>query len=101
MKLKIKINPIAIKDIEEAKEYIREENSSAIDKFSKRINDSLEALSEFPELGIELAKKISVNTNYRYFIVDEYIVFYKFDENYLFVYRILNGKRDYIKILFE
>ena len=101
MKLKIKINPIAIKDIRDAKEYIREENSSTIIKFSKRITDSIESLAEFPELGIELSKKVSVKTNYRYLIVDEYIIFYKFDSSNLFIYRILNGKRDYMKILFD
>ena len=101
MKLKIRINPIVLKDIEDAKEYIKEENNYAISKFSKRITDSIDSLSEFPELGIELAKRIAVKTNYRYLIVDEYIIFYKFDENNLFVYRILNAKRDYMKILFE
>lgn len=101
MKLKIKINPIAIKDIKDAKEYIKEENISAINNFSKRITDSIETLSEFPELGMELSKKIVLKTEYRYLIVDECIVFYKFNTEYLFVYRILNGKRDYMKILFE
>ena len=37
MKIKIKINPIAIKDIEDAKEHIREENLDAIHNFSKRV----------------------------------------------------------------
>jgi len=50
---------------------------------------------------MELSKKIVLKMDYRYLIVDEYIVFYKFNMEYLFVYRILNGKRDYIKVLFE
>jgi len=101
MKLKIKVNPLAVKDIKEVKEYIREENIIAINKFTQILMDSIENLAEFPELGMELSKKIEIKTDYRYLIIDEYIIFYKFDYKYLYVYRILSSKRDYIKILFE
>ena len=101
MKLKIKVNPLAITDVKEAKEYIREENVNAINKFTQILIDSIENLAEFPELGMELSKKIEVKTDYRYLIVDEYIIFYKFDSKYLYVYTILSSKRDYMKILFE
>jgi len=101
MKLKIKVNPLVINDIKEAKEYIREENLSAINKFNQSLINSIENLAKFPELGINLSKKIEVKTDYRYLIVDEYIIFYKFDSKHLYVYRILSSKRDYTKILFE
>ena len=101
MNLKIKINPLAVSDAKEVKEYIREENINAINKFTQILIDSIENLAEFPELGMELSKKIEVKTDYRYLIVDEYIIFYKFDAKYLYVYRILSSKRDYMKILFE
>lgn len=101
MKLKIKVNPLAVKDIKDAKEYIREENINAINKATKILVDSIENLAEFPELGMELSKKIEVKTDYRYLIVNEYIIFYKFDSKCLYVYIILSSKRDYMKILFE
>ena len=101
MKLKIKVNPLAVSDVKDTKEYIGEENINAINKFTKILTDSIENLAEFPELGMELSKKIEVKTDYRYLIVDEYIIFYKFDCNYLYIYRILSTKRAYMKILFE
>ena len=101
MRLKIKINPLAIIDVKMAKEYIREENVNAINKFTQEIERSIENLSEVPELGMELSKKINLKTDYRYLIINEYIVFYKFNSDFLFVYRILSSRRDYIKILFE
>ncbi|MBP3285294.1 MAG: type II toxin-antitoxin system RelE/ParE family toxin [Clostridia bacterium] len=101
MERKVKINPIAINDIKEIKEYIKEENTSAITHSIKRITDSIENLAQFPELSMDLSKKIALKTNYRYLIVDEYIIFYKLNSEYLFVYRVLSGKRDYMKILFE
>lgn len=100
MKRKIKISPIAIKDMKEAKEYIKEENINAVDKFIKSIVDSIENLAEFPELGMELSKKIEFKTDYRYLIVDEYIIFYKYNTEVVFVYRVLSSKRDYMKIIF-
>ena len=60
MKLKIKVNPLAVSDIKEAKEYIREENINAINKFTQILTVSIENLAEFPELGMELSKKIEV-----------------------------------------
>ena len=48
MRLKIKINPLAINDVKMAKEYIREENVNAINKFTQEIERSIENLSEFP-----------------------------------------------------
>ena len=101
MKLKIKVNPLAVSDIKEAKEYIREENINAINKFTQILSDSIENLAEFPELGMELSKKIEVKTDYRYLIIDEYMIFYKFDSRHLYIYRILSSRRNYIKILFE
>ena len=101
MGLKIKINPLVISDIKDVKEYIKEENTNAFNKFEKRITECIENLANFPELGMELTKKISLKTDYRYFVVDEYIIFYKFNFEYLHIYRILSSKRDYIKILFE
>ena len=101
MKQKIKISPIAIKDMKEAKEYIREENINTVNRFTKKIIDSIENLAEFPELGMELAKKIDLKTDYRYLIVDEYIVFYKFNTETVFIYRILSSKRDYMRIIFD
>ena len=101
MKRKIKINDIALKDIEEIKEYIRMENVNAIKKFAKEIRATLERVAEFPNIGISLSKIIRVETEYRYLVSKGYIVFYKYDENNVYIYRILSDKRDYMKILFE
>ncbi len=101
MKLKIKVNPLVISDVKEVKAYINEENRNAINNFTSLLTNSIGNLAEFPQLGMELSKKISIKTDYRYLIADEYIIFYKFDSEYLYIYRILSSKRDYIKILFE
>ena len=60
MKRKIKINDIALKDIEEIKDYIRMENVNAIKKFAKEIRATLKRMAEFPNIGIIFSKIISV-----------------------------------------
>lgn len=101
MKLKVKINDIALKDIIEIKEYIKTENISAIKRFSNELKLTLERLSEFPNIGMKLSKILDIETEYRYLIIKGYIIFYKYDKNNIYIYRIINEKRDYIKILFE
>jgi toxin ParE1/3/4 len=85
------------------KNYITNEldSPSAAVNVVLKIIESYEKLKEFPMLGIELTSKIDVATDYRYLIISNYIVFYKIDDNYVSIYRILYARRDYIKILFE
>lgn len=58
-------------------------------------------LKEFPLLGLALSSKIDIPTDYRYLICGQYIVFYKNDDVYVSIYRILYSKRDYLKVLFD
>lgn len=100
---KLRINPLARHDLIEIKEYIIKELDSpiaAINVVSKIIS-SYEKLKEFPMMGPELSSKISISTDYRYLISGNYIIFYKVDDIYVSIYRILYSRRDYIKILFD
>lgn len=100
---KLRINPVAKKDLFEIKEYITKEidnPNEAINVVSKIIED-YEKLKEYPYLGLKLSSKIDVETNYRYLISGNYLIFYKVDKEYVSIYRILYARRDYIKILFD
>lgn len=100
---KLRINPLARQDLLGIKEYITDDLDSpgaAINVISK-IVESYEKLKEFPLLGIELSPKINIETDYRYLISGKYIVFYKLDDTYVSICRILYARRDYIRILCE
>lgn len=100
---KLRINPVTKKDLFEIKEYITKEfdnPNEAINVVSKIIED-YEKLKEYPYLGLKLSSKIDVETNYRYLISGNYLIFYKVDKEYVSIYRILYARRDYIKILFD
>ncbi|WP_243292959.1 type II toxin-antitoxin system RelE/ParE family toxin [Bacillus sp. FJAT-47783] len=98
---KLRMNPIAKQDLHDIKEYITKEldNPIAAVDVITNIIACYEKLKEFPMLGIELSSKIDVSTDYRYLVCRNYLVFYKNDDVYVSIYRILYSRRDYVKIL--
>ncbi len=100
---KLRINPVARKDLLEIKEYITEEleNPTAAENVISKIVESYEKLKVFPLMGVELSSKIDIATDYRFLVSDKYIIFYKVDEVYVSIFRILYVKRDYTRILFD
>lgn len=99
----LRINPLARQDLIDIKEYITNEldNPTAAINVILKIIDSYEKLKEFPILGVALSSKIEVSTDYRYLISQNHIIFYKADDVYIDIYRILSSRRDYVKILFN
>jgi|GEM_PF-2256754 plasmid stabilization system protein ParE len=73
----IRINPLALKDLQEIKKYITEELESPVAAINviSSIIESYEKLKKFPLLGGELAAKINISTDFRYLVSGNYIVF--------------------------
>ncbi|NMB40717.1 MAG: type II toxin-antitoxin system RelE/ParE family toxin [Firmicutes bacterium] len=100
---KLRINPIARKDLLEIKKYISEElgNPTAAEKIISQIVESYEKLKDFPLIGVELSSRIDMITDFRYLVSGKYIGFYKVDDVYVSIYRIFYGRRDYARILLD
>lgn len=101
MKYKIRINPMAIADVQEIKAHITEDNPEAATKMGTVIYSKIEKLADFPEMGVSLSTKINIKTDYRFLVCGVYLIFYKIEGEFVSVYRILNGVRDYLSILFS
>lgn len=101
MKFKIRISPIAIADAQEIKAYIAEDNPGAAAKMENAIYSKIEKLADFPEMGASLSTKINIKTDYRFLVCGAYLIFYKIEGEFVSVYRVLNGVRDYLSILFS
>ncbi|MTI84836.1 MAG: type II toxin-antitoxin system RelE/ParE family toxin [Firmicutes bacterium] len=100
--LKLRFNPVAKQDLLDIKDYIANEldNPTSANKVVSEVIESYRKLKEFPKLGPELTSKIDVPTDYRYLISGNHIIFYKIEDVYVSIYRILDTRQDYIKILF-
>lgn len=93
---------MATEDLMEIRDYITKEleNSTAAVNVVRKIIENYEQLKEFPMMGVDLSTKINVKTDFRYLISGNYIVFYRADNEFVYIYRILYAGRDYLKILF-
>ena len=100
---KIRINPLAKKDLLDIKEYITAEfeNPAAATKTIESIMTSVDNLKEFPLMGVGLSSRVNITTDYRYLISGKYIVFYKVEGEFISIFRILYSRKDYIRILFD
>ncbi|TBL73062.1 type II toxin-antitoxin system RelE/ParE family toxin [Paenibacillus thalictri] len=99
---KIRINPLALQDLQEIKAYIAEElcNSEAAVSVIKMIISRYEQLTSFPFMGNKLSVVMNVKTDFRYIVSGNYLIFYRVEAEYVSVYRVLYGRRDYMRILF-
>ncbi|NLT13295.1 MAG: type II toxin-antitoxin system RelE/ParE family toxin [Clostridiales bacterium] len=92
----------AISDLDEIWAYIYAElkNPSAAQNTVNRILDSIEMLESFQEMGPLLSSLSKLETDYRFLVCGDYLAFYRVKEEGVYIDRVLNGRRDYLRILF-
>lgn len=98
----IVFSPEALSDLKQTRTYIAEElcsEQAAIDTVSK-IMKHIRTLSVFPESGAPLASVVNFATDYRFLVCGNYTAFYRYEQNRVFIVRVLYGRRDFMRILF-
>jgi toxin ParE1/3/4 len=100
--MKLQISPEAQSDLQSIKEYIAVEldNPSAALSTVSRITKAIRTLSDFPASGALLSSVVAMQTNYRFLVSGNYLVFYRYEGDNIHVVRVLYGRRDYMTILF-
>lgn len=98
----IKFSPEAILDLREIKEYISEElsNEQASDRIIEKVFKRIRTLSEFPNSGAELSSIVDIDSEYRFLVCGNYTAFYRYENDIVYIIRILYGRRDFMRILF-
>ncbi len=99
---KLKISPEAKNDLAQIKVYISQElcNPQAAENLVSNITKKIRGLSQYPEIGSPLSSILGIQTDYRFLVCANYLIFYRYEDGIVFVSRILYGKRDYMRILF-
>ena len=92
--LRLRINPIVVKDLKNIKDYIAEDNEEYAAKTIKEIYDKFENLQMFPGMGSDLSRRVSFRTNYKYAIWEDYVIIYKISSEYVEIYRVTNRYQD-------
>jgi addiction module RelE/StbE family toxin len=100
---KIRYSKAALLDLEQIGDYISEKlrSSAAALNTVDKIQDAIGKLAGFPQMGAPLSARYADVGDYRYLICGNYLAFYREQTDDVRIDRILYGKRDYLKILFD
>ena len=100
---KIKYTPAAVDDMDEIFSYISKENVTTAEIMLEKISNGITRLAEFPNMGSVLSDEeyTLVQRGYRFIVVQPYLIFYRIIDNTIIIHRILHGRRDYLRELFE
>ena len=100
--MKVRYKKTAIEDIRATEEYIRGVlRNAAAGKLTGRITQAVSLLSENPCVGTPINSRFDVETDLRYLLVSDQLIFYRVVEgSHVEVIRVLNGRQDYLSILF-
>ena len=101
--MKLKYTPEAIADLQNTKAHISDvlHNPKAAKRISKQILDMCGSLKEPPNLGISLKAKMDVDTDLKYLICENHLAFCRIEDDWVMVVRILDGRTDYMRMLFK
>ena len=103
MKNNIHYSPESRRDLDDIWDYIASElqNSSAAQRVTGRIMDAVDLLGNFAEMGTPLSAVADVGASYRFLVSGNYMVFYRVQGSDVYVDRVLYGRSNYMKILFN
>ena len=89
--LKLRINPIVVRDLKNIRDYIAEDNEEYATKTIKELYGKFENLQMFPKMGSNLSKRVSFRTDYKYAIWEEYVILYKIGNEYVSCSQPISG----------
>lgn len=102
--MKLEYTPEAIQDLLECRDYIGKNlhNPKAAARITKRILDTCASLKQFPEMGVSVEAKTGFETSLRMLSCENQIAFYYVDtdNDTVSIARIIDGRQDYIRLLF-
>lgn len=101
--MKLKYTPEAIRDLQSTKAYIGDvlHNPEAARRITKQVLDLCGSLKSHPFLGISLQAKTGTDSDLRYLVCENHLIFYRVESEWILIARILDGRTDYLRILFR
>ncbi len=101
--MKLKYTPEAIADLQNTKAYISDvlHNPKAAKRITKQILDMCGSLKDHPNLGMSLKAKTDIDTDLKYLLCENLLAFYRIEGDWVMVVRILDGRTDYMRVIFK
>ena len=96
--MKLRINPLVAKYLKSIKDYIAEDNADKALETIQEIYSQFENIQQFPYIGVDLSKRVSFKTDYKYVVWEDYVVLYKVSKDAVEIYRVVNRYQDITRI---
>lgn len=103
MSYDVRTSSEAARDIEEAAFY-KEGLGMMPDnvlKFKKDVLSAIRRLEESPKAGANLSARIDIETNVKYNVIDDYILFYEIEGEVVKVVRLLPAKSNWMNVILK
>ncbi len=103
MKHRLYYSPESRQDLDDIWNYIIMDlcNPDAALHVVNDIMDAVDSLQDFSESGAPLSSLIDTESDYRFLVHGNYMVFYRVVNQNAYIDRVLYGRRDYMRILFQ
>lgn len=97
---RVEISLAAWQDIDKISDfYLGMAGAASAQKITDKILDTLEMLGSFPYMGAQHPDPALAQREFRKVICGDYVCVYKALETSVYVYRVINGKTDYPRLL--
>jgi len=96
--MKLRINPVVAEDLKTIKKFIAEDNADKALETVQEIYRQFENIQQFPYIGVDLSKRVSFKTDYKYVVWNDYVVLYQVAKEVVEIYRVVNRFQDITKI---
>ena len=102
-KSRIRYSPAAVDDMDEIFSYISQDNITTSELILEKLDKKIRKLESFPNIGSVLPddEYSIIQPGYRFIVVKPYLVFYRIIKDSVILSRILHGRRDYLRELFD
>lgn len=100
--MKIEYTPESLRDLQKIREIIidRFMDEKIALKVQKDITQSIRKLEIFPNMGEDLSETVKAGEGYRFLFCRKNYIFYRIEGDTVRIVRILNEKREFVRILF-
>ncbi|WP_251423834.1 MULTISPECIES: type II toxin-antitoxin system RelE/ParE family toxin [Lactococcus] len=74
---------------------------SNVSKFSKEVATFIKKLEISPKIGSNLSLRIGIDTNVKYNVIEDYILFYEVVDSEVYVLRLLPAKSNWMNTILK
>ena len=97
----IVFSPEALNDLEQIKNYLLDRfGEKTAEKNIRTVLKEIRTLESYPFKGSGVWERYGIDSEYHYIYTNKNYVFYRVDSDVIKVIRVLDARRDFLKILF-